>query len=214
MSFLSDYDALASKLSLTNVTRFDCYYDVYGLSLNTQSDEQQKTISLIAKSPASAPAQALAINLQRFEPNSLNVILVFAQLEPIESLAFVMQSLRKVSSTEPALSIRWAKNRALLDAHERLTLGRTLCWTGDSMRRSDDSRSAIDRVDEENPLMLAEATASFEAIWRAAKPLPKVLLATSLNFPAQSPAHDPYQPELTPDFYATQLEDYLRSRRH
>jgi hypothetical protein len=173
MSITSHFDDLPSVSPLQAASRFDPYFDVYGLGLKQQADLDSRTVTLIARSPASPPAQALAMNLGRFQPLSLEVRIIFAQIAPANALNFIGQALNASCRQAPETIIRWAKNRALLDAHERLTLGKTLCWTGDSMRRPEDSRSAMDRVDDGTPLIIAEANASFEALWSLSNPVPR-----------------------------------------
>ncbi len=216
MSFTSDFDPFPPVSPLQAASRFDAFFDVYGLSFKHEADLEQRTVTLIARSPASPVAQALATNLGRFKPLSVEVTIIFAQIAPADSLNFMLQALSAACRHAPETIIRWAKNRALLDAHERLTLGRALCWTGDSMRRSDDSRSAIDRVDDANPETLAEANTSFTALWRASKPLPKTLFSRSglLAMAATECSPAPLAPALPADPNVVRLDDYLRSRRH
>jgi hypothetical protein len=216
MSFTADFDGLPAVSPLQAASRFDAYFDVYGLSLKQEADLEQRTVTLIARSPASPPAQALAINLARFQPLSVEVNIIFAQIAPAAALNSMLQALSTACRHAPETIIRWAKNRALLDAHERLTLGRALCWTGDSMRRSEDSRSAIDRVDDGDPASLAEANTSFAALWRASKPLPKLLFSQSGIIAAEGPK--PGAPFFALNTAAeaniVRLDEYLRSRRH
>ena len=215
MSFISEFDAVpASRPSLVP-NRFDTFFDLYGLSLKQEAGLQQRTITLIARSPASAPARALAMNLARFQPLSVEVNIIFAQIAPADALEFTVRSLAPVCRHAPEAIIRWAKNRALLDAHERLTLGRTLCWTGDSMRRSEDARGGIDQVEDGTLATLAAANASFAYLWRASKPLPKTLFSRTGAFNADhSPAFAAGEASLTVQENIERLEDYLRIRCH
>jgi hypothetical protein len=215
MSFTSDFDPISSISPLQAASRFDPYFDVYGLGLKQQADLGQQTVTLIARSPASPPAQALAMNLGRFQPLSVEVRIIFAQIAPANAMNFIVQALASACRHGPEVIVRWAKNRALHDAHERLTLGRTLCWTGDSMRRSDDSRSAIDRVDEGAPAVMAEAYASFEALWCASKPLPRTLFSR-VNLPSVENAvsEQALAKSIAAEPKVIHLDDYLRSRRH
>ncbi|MBI4725500.1 MAG: hypothetical protein HY765_11140 [Rhodomicrobium sp.] len=216
MSFISDIDPLLPVSPLQAASRFDPYFDVYGLSLQQESDLQQRTVTLIARSPASPPAQALAMNLGRFQPLSVEVSIIFAQIAPANAMNFILQALSTACRHSPDTVIRWAKNRALLGAHERLTLGRTLCWTGDSMRRSEDSHSAIDRVDDGTPTIIAEANASFAALWAASKPLPKTLFSRGAlpEAAGSSQPHAALVQGLAAGANVVRLDDYLRSRRH
>jgi hypothetical protein len=215
MSFTSDFGPQGPVSPLQAASRFDPYFDVYGLSLKQQADLGQRIVTLIARSPASPPAQALAMNLGRFQPLSIEVRIILAQIGPANALNFLIQALSVCCRSTPEITIRWAKNRALLDAHERLTLGRTLCWTGDSMRRSEDSRSAIDRVDDGTPAIIAEAHASFEALWCASKPLPSTVFCRAgsqdSNYPVQDTAP---AKSLAAEPKVVRLGDYPRLRRH
>jgi hypothetical protein len=214
MSFTSDFDGLPVS-PLQAASRFDPYFDVYGLSLKQHADLGSRTITLIARSPTSPPAQALAMSLGRFQPMSVEVRIIFAQIAPPAALNLISQAI-SVACRQPSEEvIRWAKNRALLDAHERLTLGRTLCWTGDSMRRSEDSRSAIDRVDDGTPCVISEAAASFEALWGASKPLPKTVF-TRGGFPDSAPGSQEQAliQTLTAEPKVVRIDGYLRARRH
>ncbi len=216
MSFFSDSDGQQPISPLQAASRFDALFDVYGLSLKQAAGPAQRAVTLIARSPASPAAIALATNLARFEPHSMNIGIIFAQIAPASALDYVLQSLQRATHDAPEVIIRWARNRALLDAHERLTLGCTLCWTGDAMRRSEDARGGIDRVDDANPAMLAEAGASFAALWKASKSIPLPLLLQAAEHAAPKPAllagAFASQSSITSNIVS--LETYLRSRRH
>ena len=216
MSFNSDFDALSPVIPPLAASRFDPFFDAYGLSLKQQADLEQRTITLIARSPASPPAKALAINLARFQPLSVEVNIIFAQIAPADALDYMVRALGSACRQSPELVIRWAKNRALLDAHERLTLGRTLCWTGDAMRRSEDTRCALDRAEDCAPAILAEANASFAYLWRASKPLPKTLFSPRMpvNVAYDAAPFSTCQTNLSLEANIVRLEDYLRFRRH
>ncbi len=215
MSFTSDFDGLLPVSPVQAASRFDPFFDVYGLSLKQQAGLESRAITLIARSPASPPAQALAMNLGRFQPLSVEVRIIFAQIAPAGALNFIAQALSAACRQPPEETVRWAKNRALLDAHERLTLGRTLCWTGDSMRRSEDSRSAIDRVDDGTPCVIGEANASFEALWGVSKPLPKTVFSRG-DLPGPVPAlqEDALIQTMAAEPKVVLIEGYLRMRRH
>jgi hypothetical protein len=215
MGFLSDFENNA--LPFEAVSRFDPCFDVYGLSLKERMGKRDRTITLMARSPASPVARALAINLARFEPGSLRIGIIFAQIGPVEAMDFMIEAIRASSSQRPEAAIRWMRNRALLDAHERLTLGSVLCWTGDSMRRAEDQRPAIDRVEDATPSMMAEAHASFGALWKASRQAPASVFRPPVRpQPANIRAWAALTAasEATPISNVVPLEDYLRLRRH
>jgi hypothetical protein len=216
MSLTSHFDDLPSASPLQAASRFDPYFDVYGLGLKKHADLESRTVTLIARSPASAPARALAENLARFQPMSLEVRIIFAQIAPAASLNFLGQALTDFCRQAPETIIRWAKNRALLDAHERLTLGKSLCWTGDCMRRSEDSRSALDRLDEGAPQAIIEANASFEALWRMSNPVPKTVFNRTAAPAVPVPAlqEQAFLNALSAEPNIVPFEAHLRLRRH
>lgn len=215
MSFNSDFDGPPAVSPLQAASRFDAFFDIYGLSLKQCADLQSRTITLIARSPISPPAQALALNLGRFQPLSIEVRIIFTQIAPPAALNSVAQAIGAACRQPPEQTVRWAKNRALLEAHERLTLGRALCWTGDSMRRSEDCRSAIDRLDDGTPALIAEANASFEALWGASKPLPKtVFLRGGLQGAAPALREAALVETLAGGPKVVHIESYQRIRRH
>jgi hypothetical protein len=215
MSFNSDFDGTPQVSSLQAASRFDHLFDAYGLGLQKCADLESRKITLIARSPASPPAQALAVNLARFQPLSIDVRIIFTQIAPSAALNSIAKTLSTACRQAPEELIRWAKNRALLEAHERLTLGCALCWTGDSMRRSEDSRSAIDRVDEGTSAIIAEANASFEKLWDVSKPLPKtVFLRGGLPGAAPTLREAALVETLSTDLNVVRIESYQRIRRH
>jgi hypothetical protein len=216
MSFASEFDSQPSATPLQATSRFDSFFDVYGLSLKHEFDARQKTITLIARSPASPAARALAINLARFQPHSVEVTVIFAQIAPADAFDAFVRAMSAARQQGPELAIRWIKDRALLDAHERLTLGASLCWTGDSMRRAEDARGGIDRVEDSTPAMLSEAHASFARMWRASKPIPKTLFSRQGGLAVERIAPDasPLDPSYAVKANIVRLDDYLRLRRH
>ena len=213
MSFTTEFDEFTPVSPLQAASRFDPYFDVFGLGLKQQADLESRTVTLIARSPASPPAQALALNLGRFQPLSLEVRIIFAQIAPANALTAMSQALIGSCRQAPEEIVRWAKNRALLEAHERLTLGTTLCWTGNSLRRPEDSRSAMDRIDDGSPAIFAEANASFDALWAISAPLPKAVFTRS------AAALPPFRENalmqaLTAEPNIIDLDTHLRGRRH
>ena len=134
---------------------------------------RDRSITLIARSPAMAAVRALTLYSDEIERRQIGVHVVFAKLSPVEQLGALSSALKLVDQQDTASGrIRFIKNAALLDAHEQLVLGRACVWTGDMLRRPDDQRNRLDIVEEgeEGPVRLAEL--SFQAIWSAAKPIP------------------------------------------
>jgi hypothetical protein len=139
----------------------------------TSTAPRDRTITLIARSPAAAAARALTMHAEEIDRHQVSVQVVFAKLAPVEFLGQLATALRLVDPRQPsAARIRFIKNTALLDAHEQLVLGSSICWTGDMLRRCDENRNRLDIVEEglAGPIRLAEL--SFNAIWAVAKPIP------------------------------------------
>jgi hypothetical protein len=83
------------------------------------------------------------------------------------------------------------------------------------MRRSEDSRSAIDRVDDGTPAIVAEARASFEALWYASKTLPDTVFCRG-GLPDSDPPLQGAAPakSLANELQVLRIGDYQRLRRH
>ncbi len=216
MSFTTDFDPFQTASPLQAASRFDHYFVAYGLNLMKQASPEQGTVTLIARSPASPAAQSLAMNLPRFQQLNIEVRIIFAQFGPASAMDFVLQVLSTACRLLAEETVRWAQDRRLLDAHECLTLGQSLCWTGDAMRRSEDSRSAIDRFydDDRNPEIIAGAIASFSALWDVCKPLPKTLFAGAHGQNAGAAIEEQPAQHLAPETKVVRIDDYLRARRH
>src|SRR6476619_4695608 len=73
--------------------------------------QQSLSFTMILRSARSGPAQALIGE---------------------EDVRQLFASLSALGPREPAAElIRWARNPRLLDAHEQVTYGETMCWSGD-----------------------------------------------------------------------------------
>jgi hypothetical protein len=173
MSFTSDFDPQIPFSPIQSVSRFDSLFDAYTQGIKQHTDPVYRSVVLIARSPASPPALALACNLRRLQLLRINVRVIFAHITPAEALVPLLEIFDAAGRDGTEAKVRWARKRALHDAHERLTLGLSLCWTGDAMRRSEDSKYGLDQVEDSPPAALAQAYASFDAIWAASEPLPE-----------------------------------------
>jgi len=71
----------------------------------------------------------------------------------------------------PPVSVNWARNARLLDAHEQLVVGKTACWTGDCMRREPNKRDAFECFADDCQETSAWARTSFDRLWAASVPL-------------------------------------------
>jgi hypothetical protein len=83
-------------------------------------------LSLVARSPDSPVAAVLARRLDRLVEAGADIKAIFAVPSPQPPLNVWLAK---------AASVRWLKDRRLLEAHEQLVLGESASWSGDAMRR-------------------------------------------------------------------------------
>ncbi len=106
-------------------------------------------VTMILRSAQSAPAQALISVTERLARVGASAKVVLAKLEPEEDLRQLFASLCRLGPCEPAQElVRWARNPRLLDAHEQVTYGTSMCWSGDAMRRDAERRNGLTQLDE------------------------------------------------------------------
>lgn len=133
---------------------------------------RHKVCTLILRSPASAPAQALMTTQTALADAGIRARVILAKLEPEQHLRELCATLAVLGpGTDRGALIRWARNPRLWDAHEQAAYGPDMCWSGDPIRRDADKR---------NPLALFETAAdaalraahAFKALWGACVPVP------------------------------------------
>jgi hypothetical protein len=135
-------------------------------------DAGEYCITLIARSPASPAAAALATKAQDLGAWQVSARIILAKPAPSEALEDLIQAVKPVLRGEEVCSrLRWARNPGLLDAHEQMTLGSSICWSGDAMRRSPQRRSALEIAEEDAPSSVHLARLSFSALWSCSRPL-------------------------------------------
>ena len=132
------------------------------------------SITLILRSASSAPALAMVLMKDELERVGLDAKVVLAKLEPQEELRQLFLSLTHLSpGQQPCQLMRWARNPRLLDAHEQVTYGEAVCWSGDAMRREADRRNALTLFNEAAPELVRLGRLAFEALWAASSPVPE-----------------------------------------
>jgi hypothetical protein len=132
------------------------------------------SLTMILRSPEADPAKALIGMTGALERKGLRARVILAKIEPDDDLRKLFDALAALSPHEPAHElIRWARNPRLLEAHEQVTYGATMCWSGDAMRRDADRRNALTLFDEEAPETVRLGQLAFEALWTASAPVPK-----------------------------------------
>ena len=140
------------------------------------------TITMILRSPASDPAKALIGMTGALQRVGLNAKIVVAKLDPEDELRQLHASLSALApqANVPA-QIRWLRNPRLLDAHEQVIYGETMCWSGDAMRRDADRRNALSLFDNDSTDGAQLGRLAFAALWTASAPVPERYLSGFLH---------------------------------
>jgi len=105
---------------------------------------EERSLTLIARSPSSAVARALALEAKGLERQHTSVQIIFARLAPAELLTELASALNLIAPQGGRReSVRLIRTPALLHAHEQLVLGSSSCWTGDMLRRCEENENEI-----------------------------------------------------------------------
>ena len=129
---------------------------------------EPRTLTMILRSAASSASLALIGMSRDLARAGIAAKVVVANLEPQDDLRQLFASLSELRPRDSAKElIRWARNPRLLDAHEQVTFGASMCWSGDAMRREADKRNALSLFDDAGPGTVRLAQLAFEALWSA-----------------------------------------------
>jgi hypothetical protein len=140
---------------------------------DAESVETRK-LTMILRSAASSPVRALIGQRQELASAGIDAKVILANLEPEEDLHQLFASLCELSPRTQAIDlIRWARNPRLLDAHEQVIYGDTMCWSGDAMRRDANRRNAMALFEEEAPQEARFGRLAFGALWAASALIPE-----------------------------------------
>lgn len=136
-----------------------------------------RSLTLIARSPSSEIARALALQAEYLRRKEFSARIIFARLGPVELAAEMAWTLQLTSGGDcKESSVRIIKTPALLNAHEQLVIGEHCCWTGDMLRRAEGNRNGLDIWEDESVGAAKLAQFAFNAIWPLAKPVPSSVL--------------------------------------
>ena len=132
------------------------------------------SLTMILRSAGSDSAKALVGMKGALQHAGVGAKVILARLEPEDDLKQLFASLSELAPQEPAPElIRWARNPRLLDAHEQVTYGGAMCWSGDAMRRDADRRNALTLFDEEAPDTVRLGRLAFGALWAVSALVPE-----------------------------------------
>ena len=149
-------------------------------------------ITMIVRSAESIPVQTLLRCRDDLFRAGIGAKVILAKLEPEDGLRLLFACLSHLGPLRPVKDLlRWAHNPRLHDAHEQVTLGTSMCWSGDAMRRDADKRNALTQFDDGAPDIVRLGRLSFEALWTASTFVP----ARRLSGPVCAKPSGAYQPD-------------------
>lgn len=157
------------------VARQNGFYDRYfeWLDAHPGDDRAARMVTVIARSPLSPVVRALLGRVGELCARGVVAKLLVARLEPEEALREAAGALVALSpQTRFEALARWANHNCLLDAHEQLTLGTGMCWSGDMMRRDPGKRDGLDLFEVEAPQTVRLGALAFGAIWDISSSIP------------------------------------------
>lgn len=118
---------------------------------------------LIARSPDSPVARAVADFAEKAEQLGIKIQAVFAASGPKAA----MHNAKIISCRDTRL----IHDPRLLDAHEALLLGDSYAWVGDCMRRDPAQNDAYERFSTACGFTMASVRKAFDQLWNTARPL-------------------------------------------
>ena len=140
------------------------------------------SLTMILRSAGSDPAKALIGVKGALQISGVRVKVILANLDPEDELRQLFTAISELAPNAGAGELlRWARNPRLLDAHEQVTYGEAMCWSGDAMRRDADRRNALTVFDEQAPDTVRLGRLAFEALWAASSLVPERRLTGPLT---------------------------------
>lgn len=144
--------------------------------------EAGSSLTMVLRSPSSDPAKALIGLKGALKRTGLGARVIVAHLDPADELRQLFATLTELSPQAYAADlIRWARNPRLLEAHEQVIYGGTMCWSGDAMRRGADRRNVLTLFEENSADKARLGRLAFAALWAASSPVPERHLTGSLS---------------------------------
>jgi hypothetical protein len=134
---------------------------------------EELQVTVIARAPDSLVAQALSAHCELFRDADIGLRAIFARLSPQQAAKAWFLSFPSEDGGSGNDCVRLVKNPKLLDAHEQLTLGRSMCWSGDALRSSREGQHRISVFEDECPGSARLGQLAFRALWDAAVDMPR-----------------------------------------
>jgi hypothetical protein len=179
MRFNSASDQGRIPAEILSQNRHESYFQTYFQWLDsTQPDDPSaRQVTIVARSPASPVIQAMRAVAAEFAARQVTVQSIFSDVDPEKALILAWEVISDLSQgREHSDLIRWARAPGILEAHEQMVLGSSMCWLGDAMRREPGRRDGFDLFDTDAPEKCSLGAQSFAAIWNFATPIPKWML--------------------------------------
>ncbi len=140
---------------------------------------EERALTLIARSPASEIARALAFQADNLRRHDISARMIFARLAPVELAGEMACALRLTGVQDSRMSaVRVIRIPALLNAHEQLVIGSGCSWTGDVLRRAEGNRNGLDLWEDNSCGAARLAQFAFNSIWSASTPVPAKVLSS------------------------------------
>jgi hypothetical protein len=136
--------------------------------------EAGDALTMILRSPGSDPAKALVGLKGALQQARVSARVILAKLDPEDELRQLFAALSELAPQDAANGlIRWVRNPRLHDAHEQVTYGAAMCWSGDAIRRDVDKRNALTLFDDQAPETVRLGRLAFDALWAASVLVPE-----------------------------------------
>lgn len=156
-------------------------------------------LTMVLRSADSDPAKALVGLKGALQRVGATAKVIIAKPGPDNELKQLFSALAELAPQVAAPElIRWARNPRLLDAHEQVTYGDTMCWSGDAMRRDAEKRNALALFDEEAPATVRLGRLAFAALWQASVPVPAHRLVGPASVRPSGAYERPLDPSVDP----------------
>jgi hypothetical protein len=127
---------------------------------------------MVLRSAESDPAKALIGMKGALQRVGVTAQVILAKLEPEADLKQLFAALSELAPQAAADElVRWARNPRFLEAHEQVTYGEAMCWSGDAMRRGADKLNALALLDEGSAAVRLGRLA-FAALWQGSSVVP------------------------------------------
>ena len=167
------------------------------------------TLTMVLRSADSDAAKTLVGVKGALQRVGATARVILAKLEPEHDLKQLFAALTGLAPQSPAHElIRWARNPRLLDAHEQVTYGETMCWSGDAMRRNAEKRNALALFDDAAPETVRLGRLAFAALWQAAVPVPAHRLIEPANARPSGAYEQPLDPSVDPAALRASLQGW------